>query len=319
MAKGGGGNKGGGGGGGGGKPSGGGGAPSGGGGGGGARSSGGGAPSGGGGGGKPSGGGQPAAPTPTPTVRPASTSVDISKQRETPKATQAVQAANIYKAVAGNDKKDDKKDDKIAKLTQQAKGLISGATSQGIADPGKFKDILGKLKDLGKDKRVDTLREQKQKAVQSARQATTGPGSNDSNSSNTTNTTTTGLTQEDLDRSIKEALANQPSGLTEDDLNTAITNALSGFQSQQKTQTESPSSSYDWESGYQQDLSNWLNEYKTEQANRAADYQKMMTDIASQEGEFDPDLFRGLLGELESSKRRQKEWNERSAKAAYKY
>lgn len=323
MAKGGGGNKGGGGGapsgggggGGGGKPSGGGGAPSGGGGG------------GGGGGGKPSGGGQAAAPTPTPTVRPASPTVEIAKQRETPKATQAVQAASTYKAVVANDKKDDKKDDKIAKLTEQAKGLISGATSQGLADPGKFKDILGKLKDLGKDKRVETLREQKQEAVQSARQVTPGPGStglDNSNVSNTgVNTAGTGLTKDDLDRAIQDALSNQPAGLTPDDLNQAIGDALSNFQPQQQqsqpqAQT-SPSGSYDWAAGYQQDLTDWLNEYKTEQANRAADYQKMMTDIASQEGAFDPDLFSGLLGELESSKRRQKEWNERSAKAAYKY
>jgi hypothetical protein len=74
-----------------------------------------------------------------------------------------------------------------------------------------------------------------------------------------------------------------------------------------------------WEQGYQQDLSNWLDQYKTEQSGRAADYESMLTDVASQEGQFDPDLFRGLLGELESSKRRQKEWNEQSAKAAYKY
>lgn len=305
MAKRGGGNKGGGGG----KSSGGGKAPSGGG------NKGGGGGSKGGGGKSSGGGGRAAAPSSAPkaapAARPTSPAVNVSRQRETPKANKAVQVAKTYKSSSSNSKKNDKKDNRVEKLTQQAKSLISGATSQGLADPGKFKNILGKLKDLGKGKRVETLREKKQSAVKAARPAKTDQDLTDLNN------IPAGYTQEDLDKAIEDALANQPSGLTEDDLNSAINNALAGFQTQQEP--ISSSDSYDWESGYQQDLTKWLDQYKTEQADRATDYQKMMTDVASKEGEFDPDLFRGLLGELESSKKRQKEWNERSAREAYKY
>jgi len=64
-------------------------------------------------------------------------------------------------------------------------------------------------------------------------------------------------------------------------------------QQQQQQPQETGTSEYD----------DWLKSFATEQ----------------DKGAFDPNLFRGLLGELESSKRRQKDWSERSAKAAYKY
>ena len=123
-------------------------------------------------------------------------------------------------------------------------------------------------------------------------------------------------------------------GLTQDDLNEALSSFRSesqGFGGEDYSGAGGrEESGYDFESNLAEDLGNfkqsfsedlnrWKDEYTSEQAGRATDYQSMMTDAASEEGEFNPDLFRNLLGELESSKRRQKDWNERTAKEAYKY
>ena len=250
---------------------------------------------------------------------------DSRKEADKPKAAAAVTVAKTFQQSTAPQKttqspssaqKADKKDakqERVASLTQKARDLLSGASDGKLADPGKFKDILGKLKNLGKGERVENLREQRKTVLETSRKVTQPPGGQPPEGQ-----PNTGLTQEDLDSAIQNALSQfkPDQGLTQEDLDAA----LSSFQSQFETEKELPSaSSYDWEQGYTQDLNRWMNEYKTEQEGRQKDYQSMMTDIASQEGEFDPDLFRNLLGELESSKRRQKEWNEQSAKAAYKY
>ena len=81
-------------------------------------------------------------------------------------------------------------------------------------------------------------------------------------------------------------------GLTQEDLDTALS-SYSAQNAVQKSSSDAGTSEFD----------DWVKSFESQQ------------DV----GAFDPDLFRNLLGELESSKYRQKEWNERSAKAAYKY
>jgi len=192
----------------------------------------------------------------------------------------------------------EKKQERVKALTTKAKTLITGATSEGIADPGKFKDILGKLKDLGKDKRVQNLQTQKKTAVSTAKAAAQAPGGNK-------------FSQEDLDKAVQDALSKAGnSGITQEDLDAALANVG-------KTGLT------------QEDLDEALSRYSPQTnpldtgaaAAGTSEFDDWIKSFESQQdaGAFDPDLFRGLLGELESSKRRQKDWNERSAKASYKY
>ena len=221
------------------------------------------------------------------------------------KPAQAVKAATTFQAaVTGakpssasqakdKDKKDNNDKQKVQKLTEKAKTLIGGATSEGIADPGKFKDILGKLKDLGKEGRVENLRTQKKEAVTTAKNALIPPLPGPKNDDDDDDAATiTGYSQEELDSllgSLQEGYSTQIGGLEKQigDLTGQL-----GQLGQQQSQGAG-TSEYD----------DWLKSFATEQ----------------DKGAFDPNLFNRLLGELESSKRRQKDWSERSAKAAYKY
>lgn len=247
-------------------------------------------------------GGKKEQPAPKPVVTPPPSSSG--------KPAQAVKAATTFQAAvtgakpssASQAKDKDKKNNnnnndkqKVQKLTEKAKTLIGGATSEGIADPGKFKDILGKLKDLGKEGRVENLRTQKKEAVTTAKNALALPGGNlppGSNDDNDNATSFTGYSQEELDGllgSLQESYGAQIGGLEKQigDLTGQL-----GQLGQQQSQGAG-TSEYD----------DWLKSFATEQ----------------DKGAFDPNLFNRLLGELESSKRRQKDWSERSAKAAYKY
>ena len=193
---------------------------------------------------------------------------------------------------------------RVQQLTQKAKTLIGGATSEGLADPNKFKDVLGKLKDLGKDTKVQNLQTQKKEAVTAAKTAAKPPG-----------TTFTGFTQEQMDDAIAKAVAGAQSstGITQEDLDAALAKqsetgltqddldaALSRYQSQ-NTASQSAASDTGAAASSTNEYQDWLNSFATEQ----------------DKGAFDPDLFNSLLGELESSKYRQKQWNERSARSAY--
>lgn len=312
MAKGGGGNKGGGGGGGGGNK-GGGGSPSGGGGGGGQKSS-------------PAPAPAPApAPPPAPAPRAEAPSPAPAQKQNTggggkkedkkddkPKAKEAVKAAQTYQTVkptpgpatqkqtASPVKAADKKQDRVQTLTEKAKGMIAGATSEGIADPGKFKDILGKLKDLGKDKKVENLQTQKKAAVTTAKQAAVAPGLDLNTNKDTnidTNVTTTGYTQEQLD----ELLGQLEQGYS--DKLGGLEGQIGDLMNQLNQRPTETSSTQELQSAGTSEFDDWIKSFESQQ----------------DAGAFDPDLFRNLLGELESSKRRQKDWSERSAKAAYKY
>jgi len=276
-------------------------------------------PSGGGGGGGGGGGSKPApAAAPTPAPKPAATPPPSSGGGNKP--SQAVTAATIYKAAqssapskpstqssrptdtptkpstqSSGGSSPSNQQNRVQQLTQKAKTLIGGATSEGIADPGKFKDILGKLKDLGKEGRVENLRTQKKEAVTTAKNALTPPplGSNDDNDNATS---FTGYSQEELDEllgSLQEGYGEKISGLE-----SQIGDLMGQFGKQQQQQQQQQSQDTGG-SEYQ----DWLTSFATEQ----------------DKGAFDPNLFNRLLGELESSKRRQKDWSERSAKAAYKY
>ena len=247
-------------------------------------------------------GGKKEQPAPKPVVTPPPSSSG--------KPAQAVKAATTFQAAvtgakpssASQAKDKDKKNNnnnndkqKVQKLTEKAKTLIGGATSEGIADPGKFKDILGKLKDLGKEGRVENLRTQKKEAVTTAKNALALPGGNlppGSNDDNDNATSFTGYSQEELDEllgSLQEGYGEKISGLE-----SQIGDLMGQFGKQQQQQSQDTGGS---------EYQDWLTSFATEQ----------------DKGAFDPNLFNQLLGELESSKRRQKDWSERSAKAAYKY
>lgn len=277
---------------------------------GGGKSGGGNAPSGGGGGGKSGGNPTPPAPTPGPKPPTSPSGGGSSSAGQAVAAAKAYQSASTPSVGSSSSKQKEnkqeqkeKKQERVQSLTEKAKGLISGATASGIADPGKFKDILGKLKDLGKDTRVENLQTKKKEAVAAAKQSLQNkPGGYtqeeldaaikaalDKATASSSSSSSPGLTQEDLDN----ALANITStGLTQEDLDTALS-SYSAQNAVQKSSSDAGTSEFD----------DWVKSFESQQ------------DV----GAFDPDLFRNLLGELESSKYRQKEWNERSAKAAYKY
>lgn len=200
------------------------------------------------------------------------------------------------KPSGGSSSSGNKKQDRVKNLTKQANQLIASASGGAIADPAKFKTILGKLKNLGKDQKVQNLRSKKQAAVAASRPKEVTSVTNNETTSNV------------FDDSVFES---SPT--------TTYTPGYTSGESGYTGGTSSAPSGPSWDETYSQDLDKWLSQYQTEQAGRASDYQSMLNDLASQEGMFDPDLFRSLLGELESSKKRQKEWNERSAREAYKY
>ena len=196
-----------------------------------------------------------------------------------------------------NEKKDRLK--QVKNLTKQANDLIASASGGVLADPGKFKDILAKLQGLGKGERVQSLREKKKAAIEASRPKVTQP-------------VVDPYRETSLD-TFYDSSVFTPSPTTT--YSPGYGDSGSGYTISSASMSSGPS----WDQTYSQDLDKWLSQYQAEQAGRATDYQSMLTDLASQEGKFDPDLFRSLLGELESSKKRQKEWNERSARQAYKY
>lgn len=276
--------------------------PSGGGGGGGKSS-----PSGGGGGGgggksspSPSPSRSPSPPAPTPGPKPpAAPTGGGGSAQSTP--AQAVNFAKTFQSVSpssSSSQQKEKTQERVQTLTEKAKGLIAGATASGIADPGKFKDILGKLKDLGKTGRVESLQTQKKTAVTAARDAANSanqppPGNNPPPG---------GYTQEELNKLLEQMQAGytEKIGGLETQLGT-LSEQLS-----QRDEPEAVSTPYPTQQSSDSGTSefdDWLKSFESQQ------------DV----GAFDPDLFRNLLGELESSKRRQKDWSERSARAAYGY
>jgi hypothetical protein len=181
--------------------------------------------------------------------------------------------------------------------------MISGITaaSPKIADPKAYQKALDVLRGAGKDQRVQTLKEKVSSAKTTARTTTTSPGG----------TQPPGLTQSDVDKAVSDALTTfkegLPAGLSEDDLQSAL-----------DTQRETLMSEFgDWKQQYADTTSQMQQQRDDAAAPTSTDLSA--TDISSQFEAFDPELFSSLLGELESSKRRQKDWNELSAKAGYKY
>lgn len=253
-------------------------------------SGGGGQPSGG--GGQPSGGGggrpsAPSSPSPAPSggggSRPSAPSTP-----STPSSGGGGQS---------------KQEQKVTQATKDIKGMISGITaaSPKIADPKAYQKALDVLRGAGKDQRVQTLKEKVSSAKTAARTTTTSPGG----------TQPPGLSQADVDKAVSDALTKFKEGLSpglsEEELQSAL-----------DTQRENLMSEFgDWQKQYADTTSQMQQQREDTAAPTSTDLSA--TDISSQFEAFDPELFSSLLGELESSKRRQKDWNELSAKAAFKY
>jgi hypothetical protein len=248
----------------------------------------------------------PAQPVPTPGPTPPPSGGGGGGSQSSP--ARAVNAATTYQATTpSSSQQKEKKQERVATLTTKAKDLISGATSTGIADLDKFKGILGKLKDLGKDTKVQNLQTQKKEAVTAAKTAAQAPGGNPP----------PGYTQEQLDQAIKDALAKQgdSGGLTQEDLDAALANM-------QKTGLTKEDLDAAFSSYAAKDTSSDASAMATgPTAAASSEFDDWIKSFSEDKdaGAFDPDLFRNLLGELESSKYRQKQWNERTAKAAYTY
>lgn len=273
--------------GGGGKSSGGGSQPSGGGG---RPSGGGGQPSGG--GGQPSGGGG----RPSASSSPSSTPSGGGGARPSASSTPSTPSS-------GGGGGQSRQEQKVTQATKDIKGMISGITaaSPKIADPKAYQKALDVLRGAGKDQRVQTLKE-KVSSARTAARTTTTPPPDDKQSP--------GLTQADIEAAINKFKEGLSPGLSEEDLQSAL-----------NTQRETLMSEFgDWKQQYA-DTTSQMQQQREEPtaASSTPSTDLSATDISSQFEAFDPELFSSLLGELESSKRRQKDWNELSAKAAFKY
>ena len=277
--------------GGGGNKGGGGGQPSGGGGGGGNKPSGGGGQPSGGGGGQSSGGGRPSAPS-SPSPAPSSGGGGRPSAPSTPSAP------------SGGGGGQSKQEQKVTQATKDIKGMIAGITAEApkIADPKAYQKALDVLRGAGKEQRVETLKGKVQTARELATKPTTLPAPDDKKPP--------GLTQADIDAAINKFKEDLPAGLSPEDLQSAL-----------DTQRETLMSEFgDWKQQYANTTSQMQQQREEATATPStASTDLSATDISSQFEAFDPELFSSLLGELESSKRRQKDWNELSAKAAFKY
>jgi hypothetical protein len=291
--------------GGGGKPSGGGGNPAPSGGGGGKPSGGGGsspAPSGGGGGGggKPSGGGGSPSPAPSAPSKPSNPVIAA--------VSQPSSGGGSPKQPSGGGSSDKK----VEKATQQIRQTISSinASNPTIADPKAYQKALDVLKSAGKDTRVQNLKEKVQTAKTTAqtdiRVNAAADAARKDAEARAAEQYKGAITQEDLDKILADYKpAGQTEGISEEDLQSALS-----------AQQESLMSKFgDLQNQYQ----SATDSLQQQRVGTSADSAAASEDLNAQFEAFDPDLFSNLLGELESSKYRQKEWNERSAKAAYKY
>jgi hypothetical protein len=275
----------------------------GGGGGGGSKSSGGGspAPSSGGGGG---GGSKPSAPAASAPSKPSNPILAAVSQQS---------GGGSNKPSGGGGGGSDKK---VEKATQQIKQTISSisASSPKIADPKAYQKALDVLKSAGKDTRVQNLKEKVQAAKTTAqtdiRVNAAADAARKDAEARAAEQYKGAITQDDLDKILADYKpAGQTEGISEEDLQSALS-----------AQQESLMSKFG-------DLQNQYQSATDSLQQQRAGSSTVSTPGATTESEnlntefeaFDPDLFSNLLGELESSKYRQKEWNERSAKAAYKY
>lgn len=198
-----------------------------------------------------------------------------------------------------------KQEQKVTQATKDIKGMIAGITAEApkIADPKAYQKALDVLRGAGKEQRVETLKGK----VQTARELATKPTGS---TQPTGGTQPSGLSQADIDAAINKFKEGLPAGLSQEDLQSAL-----------DTQRETLMSEFgDWKQQYA-DTTSQMQQQREEAtaAPSTASTDLSATDISSQFEAFDPELFSSLLNELESSKRRQKDWNELSAKAAFKY
>ena len=265
-------------------------------------------------------------------------------QRQTPAAGRNTSQDN--RQGRQDNRQDSKKS--VQERTQEAKtaarAAISSASSTGIADPDAYKKALDRLKKLDKDKAVKTTRSERQAASRAYVAPQTIIDDGTKKDDETTNLPDAppapGITKEELDRYLSE-FGSTLGGTVSTQINDIFSQYKPQTQPEQTQPTQPSDEGSSFEETYSKDLetflgnlssqqNTWLQDYSAEQTKRQeqyaadqerarSDYQSMLAEVGTKEGAFDPDLFRSLLGELESSKRRQKDWNELSAKAAYKY
>ena len=207
-------------------------------------------------------------------------------------------------------------DKKVEKATQQIKQTIStiSASSPKIADPKAYQKALDVLKSAGKDTRVQNLKEKVQTAKTTAqtdiRVNAAADAARKDAETKAAEQYKGAITQDDLDKILADYKpAGQTEGISEEDLQSALS-----------AQQESLMSKFGDLQNQYQSATDSLQQQRAGSSTASTPGATTESENLNTEFEaFDPDLFSNLPGELESSKYRQKEWNERSAKAAYKY
>lgn len=225
-------------------------------------------------------------------------------------ARNAVAAVNAAVSYQQQQQQPSKQETKIAEAKQTAREQIAGiSASSSIPDPQAYKNALDKLKKLGADKAVERIQDEKKEAKAQVAQRPTALPTPDTNTSGPS----VNPAYEDQIKTLTDQLSSLQSGVaSKDDLIAAL-------------QQQSEKSAADFQ--------NWKQEYETRsQQTQAAANANTPTSAAAvpttaeaapkdefELDPFDPDLFRDLLSELESSRYRQKQWNERSAKTSYNF
>jgi len=238
-------------------------------------------------------------------------------------------------ASGGNQNKPGGGGGNISKIKEKLQEIIKSSQEGSIANPDNFKKLLGKLKDTGNKKAVDKIRDLKKETLSGQRTPTTPtPGTTNTPTPTPTPTPTRPQTPSSGAGTFSSpSTAGGPTGAVGEqagaagggfDFEAQAEELLSGFDKKFETDfgrgeqafTEDRSTAA---GNFESDIQKFLDEFRSDQTGRQKALEDTLTDLAAQGSEFDPERFRTTLLELESSRRRQKDWNERSARQAYKY
>jgi hypothetical protein len=247
-----------------------------------------------------------------------------------------VAPASVNKPNAGNDKKPTggggggASPQRAKEIAQKAKDLIRSSTEGEISNPDRLKKLLDKLKDSGTKKQVQSVKDLKSKILKGGAVTPTPevPGGGSTPTGGTSGTTPGGASTPTGGAAAPAGAGptGEPAGAGESkfDFEAQAKELLSGFDEKFLDDRGLGQSNFledrqNAAQNFDTDIQRFLDEFRSDQDRRQQDYLALLSDEAAKASEFDPEKFRSTLLELESSRRRQKDWNERSARQAYKY
>jgi hypothetical protein len=219
---------------------------------------------------------------------------------------------------------------KAKEIAQKAKDLIRSSTEGEISNPDRLKKLLDKLKDSGTKKQVQSVKDLKSKILKGGTtvpttETTTG-GTTPARPTNTGTPRGTGAPTGGAGPAAGAGPTGEPAGAAggKFDFEAQAEELLSGFDEKFLDDRGLGQSNFLEDrdtaaANFNTDVQRFLDEFRSDQDRRQQDYLALLSDEAAKASEFDPEKFRSTLLELESSRRRQKDWNERSARQAYKY